>query len=224
MLLAWVCARAPAPASAWLTAQLAKLDRESFGAVFASAARRFGHAPVHLTELEKSLLTEQVEGGVWAVAAGPLTVSGCVRSLCLLKVVDTLAEAEAVPFVKHVFDTGDSLEREATLRCLWLLPQAERFVGLGIDACRSHVQSVFEAIACENPYPARYFPDAAFNQMVLKCFFTEVPLLRVWGLTGRKTSELARMALGYASERTAAGRSLPPDIGMVTDQDKGIAP
>ena len=65
-------------------------------------------------------------------------------------------------------------ERQAVLRVLALLPEPARFLAIALDACRTSTQPVFEAIACENPYPAAYFPEASFNQMVLKAVFTEV--------------------------------------------------
>ena len=37
------------------------------------------------------------------------------------------------------------------------------------------------------------------------------PVRRIEGLEGRITAELSRMARDYASERTAAGRSVPED-------------
>jgi hypothetical protein len=114
------------------------------------------------------------------------------------------------------FRTGDNAERAALLHSLPLLPEPQRFLELAIDACRSHVQHVFEAIACENPYPARFFPEANFNQLVLKAFFTGVAVSRIEGLPGRRTAELARMAHAYASERRAAGRSVPADLDFVT--------
>ena len=36
-----------------------------------------------------------------------------------------------------------------------------------------------EAIACENRYPARHFPEHGFNQMVVKAMFTGVALARI---------------------------------------------
>jgi hypothetical protein len=78
------------------------------------------------------------------------------------------------------------------------------------------VQSVFEAIACENPYPARFFPDLNFNQLVLKAFFTGIAVRRIVGLGARNSPELVRMANAYASERRAAGRSVPDDLSLVT--------
>jgi hypothetical protein len=98
------------------------------------------------------------------------------------------------------------------LRVLSYLPDPESFLELAGDACRSSVQGVFEALACENPYPARHFPEAAFNQMVLKAVFTGAALVRICDLDRRINRELVRMAEGYASERRAAGRSVPADV------------
>jgi hypothetical protein len=89
-----------------------------------------------------------------------------------------------------------------------------------VEACRTNAQVIFEAIACDNPYPFRYFPELNFNQMVLKALFIGSPLARVIGLEERITSELIRMAEDYASERRAAGRPVPEDITLITkDQE-----
>jgi hypothetical protein len=52
---------------------------------------------------------------------------------------------------------------------------------------------------------------------VLKSFFTGVAIRRIEGLATRRTPELGRMAEAYASERRAAGRSVPADLGLVTE-------
>ena len=44
-----------------------------------------------------------------------------------------------------------------------LLPDPGHFATMAVDACRTNVRDVFEAIACENRYPAAHFPDANFN-------------------------------------------------------------
>jgi hypothetical protein len=132
-------------------------------------------------------------------------------------VMNGLGREARVQLAHGVFKTGDNDERAALLKALSILPEPEAFVELAIDSCRTHVQSVFEAIACENPYPMRYFPDHNFNQMVLKSFFTGVAVKRIEGLAARRTPELVRMAEAYASERRAAGRSVPADLRLVTD-------
>jgi hypothetical protein len=117
--------------------------------------------------------------------------------------------------VEECYRTGDNRERHAVLRALAFMPESERLRAVGVEACRSSVQSVFEAIACENAFPATRFPDLNFHQMVLKAMFTNVPLDRIVGLDARVTPELRRMAADYASERRAAGRSVPADLGRL---------
>jgi hypothetical protein len=88
-------------------------------------------------------------------------------------------------------------------------------VAVGVEAVRNHATPVLEAIACDNPYPARYFSDEAFNQLVLKCLFSDVSLRRLQGLGRRVTPELRRMVEAYVNERRAAGRSVPDDTALV---------
>jgi len=119
--------------------------------------------------------------------------------------------SDVVEVVDACFRTGDNDERRAVLRALADLPSPERFVPLAISACRLNVVPVFEAIACDNAFPARHFPEAAFNQMVLKALFVGVAIDRITNLRDRVTPELERMAAAYASERRAAGRPVSDD-------------
>jgi len=198
------------PHRRWFVGKYAELTSASFPPAYAGAGRRLGDATVTLEPAEHDALDER-----WLEPAGwPLRDVG--RVAFVLKVVERLPNEEQPAFVQQVFQRGDNAEREALLRALPMISQPERFVETAADACRSHVQTVFEAIACENPFPARYFPDLNFNQLVLKAFFTEVAVRRIRGLDQRLTPELTRMANDYASERRAAGRAVPPDLEVVT--------
>jgi hypothetical protein len=140
-----------------------------------------------------------------------------MRGALLIMAAEVTAPETLQSLVDDLYHHGDNRERQAVLRVLPLLPEPERFIPLAVEACRTSIQPLFEAIACENPYPAAHFPEPSFNQMVLKALFTGVALRRVLGLAGRITPELARMAADYASERRAAGRSVPADIGGLVD-------
>lgn len=118
--------------------------------------------------------------------------------------------------VRELFYKGEAREKQAVLRALPLLPAPARFVEIGVEAVRSSVQPIFEAIACENPYPADHFSGSAFNQLVLKALFNATSVARIAGLARRAGEELARMAEGYGSERRAAGRTVPEDIARIT--------
>jgi hypothetical protein len=211
-LLAVVRARANTPARDWLATAVgtarAPLDRSGFATAFALAARQAGRAAPEPEPAEIARL--RAAGVTWPVA--PWGLDGLTRAGLLLHAAAGLTPGEVEALVEECFLQGDTRERQAVLRTLALLPDPGRFVPLAVEACRTSVQPVFEAIACENPFPALYFPEQSFNQMVLKAIFIGVAVGRILGLEGRITAELRRMAADYASERRAAGRSVPVDV------------
>jgi hypothetical protein len=84
-----------------------------------------------------------------------------------------------------------------------------------VEACRSSVQTTFEAVARGNAFPARYFTEAAFNQMVLKAVFTGCPVTAISDLPRRLSDTLRRMAADCRAERLAAGREVPADLDLL---------
>jgi hypothetical protein len=218
-LLALVRAHAGPAAREWLTGAVAAahtpLDRGAFATAFALAARRTGRSAPEPALTEVARL--RAAGVTWPVASWGL--DGLTRSGLLLHAAAGLAPGELEALVEECFLQGDTRERQAVLRTLPLLPDPGRFVPLAVDACRTSVQPVFEAIACENPFPSLHFPESSFNQMVLKAVFIEVAVRRILGLEGRITPELRRMAADYASERRAAGRSVPDDVAYLLGEN-----
>ena len=198
-----------------VAAARAPLDREAFATAFALAARRAGRT-VPGTRADGGARL-RAAGVTWPVASWGL--DGLTRSGLLLHAAAGLAPGELEALVEECFLQGDTRERQAVLRTFPLLPDPDRFVPLAVDACRTSVQPVFEAIACENPFPSVYFPESSFNQMVLKAVFIEVAVRRILGLEGRITPELRRMAADYASERRAAGRSVPDDVAYLLGEN-----
>jgi hypothetical protein len=169
------------------------------GVRFAGATRAVGRAALVLGDDERRQWP-------WP----PCATEAALARIALLAAVavDPAAAAE-------LFRVGDNDERIALLRALPLLADPPRFLALAVDACRTNVVSIFEAIACDNPYPAAHFPDLHFNQLALKTVFLGLPLARILGLGERRTPELARMADDYAAERRAAGRSVPDDLSLI---------
>jgi hypothetical protein len=138
------------------------------------------------------------------------------RSLLLLAGAATTAEPATVAgVVDDLFRMGEMREQQAVLRVLQFLPDPGRYVTLAADAVRTNVVGVLEAIACENPFPAAHIPEPAFNQLVMKCLFNGVSLQRVIGLAARNNAELRRIVADYVKERQAAGRVVPPDVGLI---------
>lgn len=185
------------------------LERPSsvgFRAVFASVPRRLG-----------ALAEQRVEA---PAALHPLTrphwtLTDYARGALVAEALRHLPFSEQPALLLRLFEAGELGEQVSLLRTLPLLPEAGRFLETGLQACRTNARVVFEAIACENPFVAAHFPALNFNQAVLKAIFMEVPARRIEGLEQRITPELRRMAAGYASERRAAGRSIPADTDYI---------
>lgn len=192
--------------AAWLAKQLAGRvsDGSALATAFSWAVRKVGHGRV---ELEIPSLRTPKAGWDATTAA---------RLALLLTFADSHTRQEEQALLSDLYYRGDTGEKCAVLRCLPLLATPEPYLLVATDGVRSHVQPVFEAITCENPYPASNFDEAAFNQMVMKAYFTSVPVHRIVGLAERKNAELGRMAADFAAERHAAGRPIPSDLRLVT--------
>jgi hypothetical protein len=192
-------------------------DYRTIGGPYAAAARFLRSfvvvpTPHQCEDLEGCGLDGLARRGAIAMFRGALLLAAC-----------RCAVEDARPsLVDRVFRTGDSDERVALLAVLPVLPGPLAYVATAVEACRSNVLDVFEAIACENEYPARHFPDPAFNQMVMKAVFSGVSVARVRGLSGRLNSELDRMARDYGAERRSAGREVPADLSRLLAGQGGV--
>jgi hypothetical protein len=211
-VLAVVRPHAEAAQLEWLQRELpaAGFGRAQLMAAFAGVGRRFRAPALALTDAERAALS--AEG---FVEPGVLSLADLARTALLLRAVAALPEASHGALAAELIKKGDTAERVAVLRALPLLPGPGRFVELAIDSCRSHVQEVFDAVACDNGYAARHFSEAAFNQMIMKAMFTGVPLERVHGWRTRVNAELSRMASDFAAERRAAGRPVPEGVAQI---------
>lgn len=174
-----------------------------------------GHVPVALSHHESVTL---LQGGFPPFQGHALHELG--RTALLLYATGFLDPHVHAEFVEDLFVRGDFAERQALLRTLSLLPGPDRFLSIAVEACRSNVQTVFEAIACENPYPLRYFPELHFNQMVMKSLFLGVSLQRIVGLATRVTPVLSKMVQDYVEEQTAARRPVSEDIRLLRVEGK----
>jgi len=187
-----------------------QLQRGLFFGYFAGVGRRTRELDFKPTAAERGELEAL---GIIAPEAFTL---GTLSRVALLALGCSVFEPRGhASLLKDAYGKGDNGERVAVLRSLILLPDPRRFLDIAAEACRTHVQDVFEAIACDNPYPEHYFPDASFNQLVIKALFTDVSLARMRGLKARKNPELYRMARDYEAERRAASRTVSSDLAYV---------
>ena len=111
-----------------------------------------------------------------------------------------------------LFQHADLGELVTLYPALPLLPHPESLAERCAEGVRSNVTDVFRAVAHDNPYPAEHLSEPAWNQMVVKALFVELPLAPIQGLDARANPSLSRMLCDYADERWAAGRTVNPEI------------
>ncbi|MFT4541205.1 MAG: hypothetical protein ACI841_003056 [Planctomycetota bacterium] len=148
------------------------------------------------------------------------TALECLRIALLLSRTD-LEQEGAQAAIEAVFEFADDGELCAMYKSLAHLPQPERFLLRAAEGCRTNIVPVFEAVACDTPYPVKQFDDIAWNQLCIKAIFIGAPLWRVHGLDTRLSSELARIALDLVEERRSAGRDIQPELWLCVGKHGG---
>lgn len=114
--------------------------------------------------------------------------------------------------VANIIEVADTSELETFLKFLIFLPNPEKYKMVAVDALRTNISTVFNALAYNNPYPSIYFDDQQWNQMFLKTAFMQGDLSAILSIDKRANKDLARIISDYAHERWAAGRDIDPDF------------
>ena len=174
---------------------------------FSLAPRRIGKQDLMLTSQDLQVAHQLRQG--WT--PDHWSIDQAARTLLLLSFPSADGD-RYVAAMEKLFSAADVAEQVALYQTLPLFPHAERFLDRAIDGLRTNINAVFNAIALHNPYPAEYFNEDAWNQMVLKAIFIGSPLSHIKGLDDRANPKLARMLSDYVHERWAAGRSANPEI------------
>ena len=174
---------------------------------FSASSRYFQKTPLNLSsaEAEKAqTLCPGFQPGGWDLLQ-------TVRVYILLEYPFTAADEQLDVFTK-LFDSADIHEQVSLYSSLPLLPYQKVMVPQAREGLRTNITTVFDAIALQNPFPAQYFSEEAWNQMVLKAVFMQRPLYKIYGADERTNAQLATMLILFAHERWAAGRKVMPEL------------
>jgi hypothetical protein len=194
----------------WIRIQGEKIeksgDSNSLFISFSQASRYFKKASLSLSEdIEARIHSnyENLEVSYWNL----LQVA---RTYLVMKL--PLEKEKWFKTISQLFETGDLYEQQALFAALPVLPFQNELIPRAIDGLRTNISLVFDAIALNNPFPSTYFPEANWNQMVLKAIFMQRPLYRIQNLDKRSNLALAAIARDFAHERWAAGRDVMPEL------------
>ena len=190
----------------WLKEKVSGLGNTSqFNLAFAAIPRKVGKGKISLTE-------DQVKA-VHQLRPGLSIENWTIDRLCrvwLLMHLNASEKEEYTRIIESLFLTADMNEQVALYSALPVLAYPGHWQKRCAEGIRSNIGDVLQAIMCNNPYPAEQLPQAAWNQLVLKAFFTEKPVQQIIGLDERANEELAHILSDYAHERWAAHRPVNP--------------
>ncbi len=217
LLACWLARHVDETGIAWLDDKRAQIaagaNARVFFTAFSAVPRYIGKKDLELTPADLQAASTARMG--WFPAHW--SADQAARSLLVLALPQD-NESKYLRTLEQVFSTADMGELVALYQALPLLPYPEQLKARAAEGVRSNMAAVFNAVALQNPYPAEYFDNLAWNQMVLKALFVGSPLHLIQGLDRRANPELARMLIDYAHERWAAKRSVSPELWRLVGQ------
>lgn len=120
--------------------------------------------------------------------------------------------------INGLFAAAEMNEQIALYSALPLYFYPEEWITRCEEGIRSNIGTVLEAIMYHNPYPEKFLSQPAWNQLVLKAFFTEKDVNLIVGLKERVNDALTATLQDYIQERLAAQRTVAPEIYELTQR------
>ena len=200
--------RLPPEAATWLEGKLQAVTTDfqsrSFFLTFGACSRFLGADRLPLTEADHRSLS--------AIYPNFSATEWSADELGRILLMTALPVDRNGEVLDKLFSTADYRELMALYRGLYFLDNAAEFTDRAREGLRTNMVGVFDAIALENPYPARYLSEDAWNHMVLKAMFMQRPIYRIYRIEDRKNAKLADIFMDYAEERWSAHRPVSPEL------------
>lgn len=191
----------------WLESIIQSADQSNkISQAFVMVPRKTGKSLIQLNEEQKLLIEATGIGYI-----GNWTIDRLCR-VWLLSTLNAEDPEKLYATIDRLFLSAEMNEAVALYSALPFLAHPEIWVKRCAEGIRSNIGSVLEAIMENNPYPSENLDEAAWNQLVLKAFFTEKNIKLIIGLDKRANLELALTLIDYAKERWAAKRKVNPQL------------
>ncbi len=207
--------------SAWLRDSLMQLKKASpdeldelLPRLLARARRKVGTQRCSYESENGCIVIELPELGQVELDLSEWEVADVARVALLIQAQLLVPAVDQCALVERCYRMGDERERGAIMRGLMLFQYRENLKPLALMAARINSLLLFATIAHSNLYPAMYYSDYEFNQLVLKALFNGAGVSSITGLKQRANRELSAMCEDYIDERRDADRAIPADIWL----------
>lgn len=195
--------------------ELIKTEEKStqLNLTFSHLPRLAGKQPIVLHAEDKTKIAQLLPG----FSLKEWTADRLSRVWLLMQLSDEYKETY-IKKISGLFIGSEMNEQIALYSALPFLSYADEWVSRCEDGIRSNIGTVLEAIMYHNPYPAHFLSEGAWNQLVLKAFFTDKDVYCIVGLNERSNHALADTLSDYVQERLAAHRTVNPEIYKLIEQ------
>lgn len=186
-------------------------DNYQLNLTFTALPRKTGKKEVVLNESDSKEISRLIPGYSiegWAIDR--------LSRVWLLSHLETTDQKKYIERITNLFPQAEMNEQVALYSALPLFAYPEEWKLQCAIGIRSNIGSVLEAIMYHNPYPAKYLDEQAWNQLVLKAFFTGKDVNKIVGLDERANQNLADTLFDYVEERWSAFRTVNPQIWRLT--------
>ncbi len=203
----------------WLSENLSSEDSRQINTAFALMPRKTGKSVIQISQVLISKI-DHVKPG--------FTVENWTTDklgrLCILLHLNPEDQEKYIKTIENLFLAAEVSELVALYSSLPVLAWPDRWKLRCAEGIRSNIGLVLEAIMYHNPYPEKYLDEKAWNQLILKAFFTDKDIIQIPGIDERANAELALTLTDYAHERWAAKRKINPFLWRFTSKflDEGL--
>lgn len=138
-----------------------------------------------------------------------------LQKLCrvwLILQLDSKDKEKYIYKVENLFKNAEMNELAALYSSLQFLAYPEHWKMTCAEGIRSNIGVVLDAVILNNPYPYRYLDENAWNQMILKAFFTDRDVHEIIGVEERANKNLLLALKDYVKERQAANRPIKDSL------------
>lgn len=142
------------------------------------------------------------------------STSEIIRVLLIKVALNGLSSPEQAQLLKQYYRSADELEKIAWLKGLSYFDEFGVAVNTAMSASRCNSINEFSALAINNDYAAKHFPELNFNQLVLKSLFSGLDIGCMSNLPSRLNVKLTNMCFSFAVEQALAFRIPPASIWL----------
>lgn len=181
-------------------------DFKQFKITFALIPRKISNQELQISKEDQDLIFQELKLDISDWGTQKLA-----RAVLLLN-LNPSDKDEYFRRVDSLFLNAEMNELNALYASLILFAYPEMWTLRCAEGIRSNIGIVLDAVILYNPYPSINLSESAWNQLILKAFFTDKDILGIIGVEERFNANLAKALEEYVEERTSAGRAISQQL------------